>query len=84
MNFGSRSIYRDSPNAPLEYDPAEATDDYGDDDQLNVKRCHESEWPYQTDAHWISGGSHMLMYDAGAKAFSLDRISVKAGTKPMR
>ena len=43
----------------------------GDDDQLIRPRdVTESARLYQTDVHWISGGSYMLMYDAGAKSVS--------------
>ncbi|MEE2821187.1 MAG: alpha/beta fold hydrolase [Pseudomonadota bacterium] len=44
----------------------------GDDDQLIRPRdATESAWLYQTDVHWVSGGSHMLMYDAGVQSVSL-------------
>lgn len=60
--------------APLEYDPLRMPPVMivsGDDDQLIRPRdATESARLYQTDVHWISGGSHMLMYDAGAKSVS--------------
>jgi len=60
--------------APLEYDPHRMPPVMilsSDDDQLIRPRdVTESARLYQTDVHWISGGSHMLVYDAGAKSVS--------------
>ena len=60
--------------APLEYDPHRMSPVMivsGDDDQLiRPRNATESALLYQTDVQWISGGSHMLMYDAGAKSVS--------------
>ena len=43
----------------------------GDDDQLIRPRdATESARLYQTEVHWLDGGSHMLMYDAGPKSVS--------------
>ena len=41
----------------------------GDDDQLiRPSDATESARLYQTEVHWVGGGSHMLMYDEGANS----------------
>ena len=60
--------------APLKYDrrrmpPVVIVS--GDDDQLIRPRdATESARLYQTEVHWVGGGSHMLMYDEGANSVS--------------
>ncbi len=60
--------------APLKYDPRQMPPVLivsGDDDQLiRPSDATESAWLYQTDVHWVGGGSHMLMYDQGANSVS--------------
>ena len=58
---------------PLKYDPRQppVLIVSGDDDQLiRPSDATESAWLYQTDVHWVGGGSHMLMYDQGANSVS--------------
>ncbi len=61
--------------APLEHDPdlkPPIVIVSGDDDQfIRPRDATESAWLYQTDVHWVSGGSHMLMYDARVQSVFL-------------
>lgn len=60
--------------APLEYHPHRMplvmiVSNY-DDQLIRPRDVTESARLYQTDVHWISGGSYMLMYDAGVESVS--------------
>ena len=60
--------------APLKYDPRRMPPVVivsGDDDQLiRPSDATESARLYQTEVHWVGGGSHMLIYDQGANSVS--------------
>lgn len=60
--------------APLEYNPAAMPPILvvsGHDDRLiRPSDADEAGRFYQTDVHWVRGGSHMLMYDEGADEVS--------------